>query len=220
MLRWAGVGVAMGNAPAEVKQAVRYVTAANADDGVALAIERFLLVAGAQAGVNESGPASLEYEAALRAILASHDWQALRDFSREHNAIPDDIYEKDEHFWEVLLHKLICNRLDLLALHEESRAWLAQRGYTTDLGGYYARARRCVRARSGIPRRRAALCASPEPATAGAVWDALVGVARARRARALDALRAQRRLADGRARSRTATSSRCCRRSAAAEATR
>ena len=42
MLRWAGVGVAMGNAPDEVKRAVRYVTAGNADDGVALAIERFL----------------------------------------------------------------------------------------------------------------------------------------------------------------------------------
>ncbi len=41
MLRWAGVGVAMGNALAEVKQSVRYVTASNAEDGVALAIERF-----------------------------------------------------------------------------------------------------------------------------------------------------------------------------------
>jgi Cof subfamily protein (haloacid dehalogenase superfamily) len=43
MLRWAGVGVAMGNAPAEVKEAVRYVTAGNAEDGVAMAIERFVL---------------------------------------------------------------------------------------------------------------------------------------------------------------------------------
>ncbi|MGH7727625.1 MAG: Cof-type HAD-IIB family hydrolase [Vulcanimicrobiaceae bacterium] len=42
MLRWAGVGVAMGNALPEVKENVRYVTAGNADDGVALAIERFL----------------------------------------------------------------------------------------------------------------------------------------------------------------------------------
>jgi Cof subfamily protein (haloacid dehalogenase superfamily) len=42
MLRWAGVGVAMGNALPEVKESVRYVTASNADDGVALAIERFL----------------------------------------------------------------------------------------------------------------------------------------------------------------------------------
>jgi Cof subfamily protein (haloacid dehalogenase superfamily) len=43
MLRWAGVGVAMGNAPADVKEAVRYVTASNVDDGVALAIERIVL---------------------------------------------------------------------------------------------------------------------------------------------------------------------------------
>jgi len=43
MLRWAGVGVAMGNALAEVKENVRYVTASNVDDGVALAIERFVI---------------------------------------------------------------------------------------------------------------------------------------------------------------------------------
>ena len=34
------------------------------------------------------------------------------------------------------MHKIICNRIDTLALHESSRAWLAERGYTTDLGGY------------------------------------------------------------------------------------
>ncbi len=41
MLRWAGIGVAMGNALAEVRESVRYVTASNDRDGVALAIERF-----------------------------------------------------------------------------------------------------------------------------------------------------------------------------------
>lgn len=41
MLKWAGLGVAMGNASPEVKHAVRYVTASNDADGVALAIERF-----------------------------------------------------------------------------------------------------------------------------------------------------------------------------------
>jgi hypothetical protein len=85
--------------------------------------------------VNEREP-SLEYEAALRVILSAHDWEGLRDFSREHNALPEDIYDKDRHFWEVMLHKLICNRIDLLGLHEESRAWLAAHDYTTDLGGY------------------------------------------------------------------------------------
>jgi len=44
MLRWAGMGVAMGNASAEVKRAVRYVTAANSEDGVAVAIDRFVPV--------------------------------------------------------------------------------------------------------------------------------------------------------------------------------
>jgi Cof subfamily protein (haloacid dehalogenase superfamily) len=43
MLRWAGVGIAMGNALPEVRQSVRYVTATNDEDGVALAIERFAL---------------------------------------------------------------------------------------------------------------------------------------------------------------------------------
>jgi len=77
-----------------------------------------------------------EYDARLSAILASGDWRALREFTREHNEVPDDVYAQGEHFWEVILHKLICNRVDLLGLHEASRAWLAERDYTTDLGGY------------------------------------------------------------------------------------
>lgn len=77
-----------------------------------------------------------EYEAALRDVLEREDWQGLREFAREQNSIPDDVYERDQHFWEVLMHKLICNRLDLLARHESSRAWLAERGYTSDIGGY------------------------------------------------------------------------------------
>ncbi|MBV9269614.1 MAG: HAD family phosphatase [Candidatus Eremiobacteraeota bacterium] len=43
MLRWAGTGVAMGNALAEVRDAVEFTTATNDEDGVALAIERFAL---------------------------------------------------------------------------------------------------------------------------------------------------------------------------------
>ncbi|MBV8425567.1 MAG: HAD family phosphatase [Candidatus Eremiobacteraeota bacterium] len=43
MLQWAGIGVAMGNALPEVKQAVPVVTAGHDQDGVALAIERFAL---------------------------------------------------------------------------------------------------------------------------------------------------------------------------------
>lgn len=46
MLRWAGVGVAMGNALPEVREAVRYVTGTNVEDGVAAAIERFVLDGG------------------------------------------------------------------------------------------------------------------------------------------------------------------------------
>ncbi len=79
---------------------------------------------------------SPDYEAQLRGALMARDWVALREFSRAHNDIPDDVYAKDQHFWEVLLHKLVCNRIDLLGQHDESRAWLAERGYTTDLGGY------------------------------------------------------------------------------------
>ena len=45
MLRWAGIGVAMGNALPEVREAVRYVTARNDQDGVARAIERFCAAA-------------------------------------------------------------------------------------------------------------------------------------------------------------------------------
>jgi hypothetical protein len=79
---------------------------------------------------------SPEYEAQLRGILQREDWEALREFTREHNQIPDDIYNKDRHFWEVLMHKLICNRIDTLSMHEASRKWLADQGYTTDLGGF------------------------------------------------------------------------------------
>jgi hypothetical protein len=79
---------------------------------------------------------SPEYEAELRGILEKHDWQALREFTRLHNEIPDDIYRQDRHFWEVLLHKLICNRIDTMSMHAASRNWLSKNGYTTDLGGY------------------------------------------------------------------------------------
>lgn len=77
-----------------------------------------------------------EYENRLRTILAERDWEALREFSREQNGVPDDVLKSDEHFWEVLVHKLTCNRIDLLGLHDESRAWLEAHGYTMDLGGY------------------------------------------------------------------------------------
>ncbi len=43
MMRWAGVGVAMGNAPADVIRAVGRSTARCEDDGVAVAIERYVL---------------------------------------------------------------------------------------------------------------------------------------------------------------------------------
>lgn len=49
MLRWAGVGVAMGNAAAEVRARVGRVTRTCDDDGVARAIERYVLDPGASA---------------------------------------------------------------------------------------------------------------------------------------------------------------------------
>ncbi len=79
---------------------------------------------------------SPEYESRLRAILDQHDWTALREFAHSENQVPDEIYEKDQQFWEVMMHKLICNRLDMLAKHESSRAWLTEHGYSTDIGGY------------------------------------------------------------------------------------
>jgi len=85
-----------------------------------------------------NGPAlpSADYEGELRTVLAARDWAQLREFTRAHNQIPDEVYAKDRHFWEVLMHKLICNRIDLLGLHDGSQAWLQARGYTSDLGGY------------------------------------------------------------------------------------
>ncbi len=43
MLRWAGVGVAMGQAHADVQAAADYVTGTLADDGLAAALDRFVL---------------------------------------------------------------------------------------------------------------------------------------------------------------------------------
>ena len=43
MLKWAGLGVAMGNAHPELKAAAGYVTEGNEEDGVAKAIEKYIL---------------------------------------------------------------------------------------------------------------------------------------------------------------------------------
>ena len=43
MLKWAGLGVAMGNASEAVRSCCGHVTATNSEDGAALAIERFCL---------------------------------------------------------------------------------------------------------------------------------------------------------------------------------
>ena len=43
LLAAAGLGVAMGNAPAEVQRAANLVTGANTESGAACAIRRFLL---------------------------------------------------------------------------------------------------------------------------------------------------------------------------------
>lgn len=49
MLRWAGVGVAMGQAPAEVRAAADLVTASNAEDGIAVALAELGLLTAAAA---------------------------------------------------------------------------------------------------------------------------------------------------------------------------
>ena len=43
MIKYAGLGVAMANAREEVKACADYITAGNDEDGVALAIENFIL---------------------------------------------------------------------------------------------------------------------------------------------------------------------------------
>jgi len=43
MIRFAGFGVAMGNAPEDVKKYADFVTYTNDEDGVAYAIEKFIL---------------------------------------------------------------------------------------------------------------------------------------------------------------------------------
>ena len=43
MIQYAGVGVAMGNAQKQVKDAADYITASNDEDGLVEVIERFIL---------------------------------------------------------------------------------------------------------------------------------------------------------------------------------
>ena len=45
MLRWAGTSVAMANAPDRVRRAARYIVPSNRDDGVAVALEKFVFCA-------------------------------------------------------------------------------------------------------------------------------------------------------------------------------
>ena len=42
MIRYAGLGVAMGNAKPEVKEAADYVTATNDEDGIVEVIQKFV----------------------------------------------------------------------------------------------------------------------------------------------------------------------------------
>ncbi len=83
--------------------------------------------------IPSAGP---QYEESLREILERRDWRALREFARSENQIPDEVYDMDEHFWEVLMHKIICNRPEMADAHTSSRSWLEEHGYTTDIGGY------------------------------------------------------------------------------------
>jgi hypothetical protein len=83
-----------------------------------------------------AGVPSPDYDARLRKILSERDWQGLREFARTENQVPDEIYAKDQEFWEVMLHKIICNRIDMFKEHPQARAWLTERGYTTDPGGF------------------------------------------------------------------------------------
>ena len=53
MLRYAGKGVAMGNAQKEVKEAADYVTASNDEDGIVKIIRKFMT---AQAETEDANP--------------------------------------------------------------------------------------------------------------------------------------------------------------------
>ena len=43
MIEYAGLGIAMDNAPGEVKSRANFVTSSNEEDGVAKVIEKFIL---------------------------------------------------------------------------------------------------------------------------------------------------------------------------------
>lgn len=69
MLRWAGLGIAMGNAPTPVREAADLVTASNNDDGVAVVIDQLLageLAAAAASGASASGAAASGAAASAR----------------------------------------------------------------------------------------------------------------------------------------------------------
>ncbi|NRW72209.1 hydroxymethylpyrimidine pyrophosphatase-like HAD family hydrolase [Clostridium beijerinckii] len=43
MVKYAGLGVAMGNATEEIKQAANFITDSNDEDGIVKVIEKFIL---------------------------------------------------------------------------------------------------------------------------------------------------------------------------------
>ena len=55
MVKYAGVGVAMGNAKPEVKEVADYITASNEEDGIARVVERFLLCPDEESETYEGG---------------------------------------------------------------------------------------------------------------------------------------------------------------------
>jgi len=54
MIQMAGFGVAMGNSPPDVQDGADFITRSNDEDGVALAVERFILAAQPEQGVRRA----------------------------------------------------------------------------------------------------------------------------------------------------------------------
>jgi molybdopterin converting factor small subunit len=143
--------------------------------------------------MNAAGGASPapDYESELRDILAARDWERLRDFSRDRNAIPDDVYAQPQHFWEVMLHKLTCGRLDLLGcttIRDAGSTNAATRPISAGIKRMTVRVVPFARIREIVGRAEFELAAH-DGATAGELWAELAATYPS-----LDGLRASTRL--------------------------
>lgn len=70
-----------------------------------------------------------DYTKELKKVLLTKDYKELQKFAEEQQGL-----KMRNNVAEITLHKMIFNRIDLpIAMREESKVWLNERGYSENL---------------------------------------------------------------------------------------